>query len=492
MTTQELFHRFSQGVNWNALLYLIYKCSSTTITILLYNKLDSDLFSTFANLNSIIFLLLLWLDFGFQKAIPRFCPEYAKSKGTLNTFLKTILIFKIGTLCAAIPVYLLLAHGLSYTLQLQAYSSFFYAGAILVLTEGLISVVRLIYHAYFLQKIFNSLNVFALLVEMGLSILSIIMIHNSYILLTALLTSKIIGSFLLLALAWYKAPTIYQQVNQDIPVPNQLNKQFVMHAGIMWFNNNIKSLTERNFLLPLFTFIFGPITANMFKVANDGALLFYRIVLKTIGTTDTALFSHVLVMGEQNETWQIAFKKLATKIAALVLPLAGIIYVIYTNNLFIEYNPYVFRPFLIITICLLFEVLFSPYERVLEVNRCYWLLACAYAPYLIMVITLLTTNIMTSIGLLNSLLLIHGVRLVSTLIMVFITRIRYGLRYPVYFALLITMSMYGVIHIGTYSYKVISPYLNVPPFSYIGHIGRAVLHGVKTPSLPKATASEAS
>jgi len=488
MTTQELFCKFSQGVNWNALFYLIYKCTSTTIIILLYNKLDSDLFSTFANLNSIIFLLLLWLDFGLKKAIPRFCPEYAKNKGTLNAFLKTILIFKVGTLCAAIPVYLLLAHGLSYTLQLQAYSSFFYAGAILVLTEGLVSVVRLIYHAYFLQKIFNSLNALTLLVEMVLSLISIIMIHNSYILLTSLLISKIFGSCLLLALAWYKVPTIYQQINQDAPVPNHLNKQFVKHASIMWFNNNIKSLTERNFLLPLFTFIFGPLTANMFKVANDGALLFYRIVLKTIGTTDTALFSHVLIMGEQNETWQIAFKKLATKIAALVLPLAGIIYIIYTGNLFMEYNPYVFQLFLIITICLLLEVLFSPYERVLEVNRCYWLLACAYAPYLIMIITLLTTNIMTSIGLLNSLLLIHGVRLVSACIMVCITRIRYGLQYPVRFVLFITIGIYGGIHIGTYSYKVISPYLNmhVPPFSHIGRIGHALLHGVKTPSLPKS------
>ncbi len=500
MTTQELLHKFSQGINWNALLYFVYKFTSTIITILLYRKLDSALFSTFANLNSIIFLLLLWLDFGLQKSIPRFCPEYARDKNGFYWFLKSVLIFKISLLIAALPVYALLIQGLSYKLQLTTYSSYLYLGALLMLTEGLVSVVRLIYHAYFLQKIFNSLNAFTLFVEMVISILSILMIQNNYLLLTALLSAKIAGGCVLLVLAWCKAPTIYQQINQDTldrRVPDTLNQQFVTHTSIMWFNINIKSLTERNFLLPLFTFIFGPVTANMFKVANEGALLFYRIVLKTIGTTDTALLSHVLVMQEQNETWQIAFTKLSTKIAALVLPLVGIMYMIYRYDFGVKYNPYVFQLFLIISICLLLEALFSPYERVLEVRRRYWLLACAYAPYLIMVITLLCTNIMTSIGLLNSLLLIHGVRLVSVLIMLCVTRICYGLKYPIRIALLITLGTYGGIHIGAYSYNIISPYIpnipmQVPPFSYLATIGRAVIHGVKTPSLPKATASETS
>lgn len=449
MNTKELYREFAQGVNWNAFLYFIYKISATLLTFLLYNKLDSKTFSTFANLNAIIFILLLWIDFGFQKSIPRFCPVYAKNRHTLQNFIKSLLRFKVTILILALPIYLLLVNQFTKTLYLTEFKSYFYAGGILVLLEGIISVIRLIYHAYFKQKLFNSMNAWSLLLEIIADLCFIIVIENQYILLAALLISKMGSRLLLLFLSGAQWPKLYQQItdnqNQEIAV-RQLNKGFIIHSSIMWFNTNIKSLTERNVLVPLFTHIFGPAVANMFKVANDGALLFYRIVIKSIGTTDTALFAHVDSMGEGKETWQVAFKKLTTKIAALVLPLSGIVYVLYRYKVWLKYDSNVFLIFLLICICFLMEVMFSPYERILEVKRDYLLLAYAYIPYIIMLIILLTTNIMTYIGLFNSIALIHGVRLVSSLLMLALARVRYGLVYPIRYVC--TLSLY--IYIGIY------------------------------------------
>ncbi len=449
MNTKELYSKFAQGVNWNAFLYFIYKISATLLTFLLYNKLDSKTFSTFANLNAIIFLLLLWIDFGFQKSIPRFCPFYAKNSNDLKSFIKSLLTFKIIILVLALPLYLILVDRFANTLHLTEFKSYFYAGVILLLLEGIISVIRLIYHAYFWQKQFNSMNALSLMLEIGLDLGCILLIPNQFILLAMLLMSKILSRVVLLLLSGIKLPrlshNIAQNKEQAINV-EQLNKRFMIHSSIMWFNTNIKSLTERNVLVPLFTHIFGPAVANMFKVANDGALLFYRIVIKSIGTADTALFAHIDSMGEGKETWQVAFKKLTTKIAALVLPLLGIVFVLYKYKLMIKYDNNVFLIFLLISICFLMEVMFSPYERVLEVKRDYVLLTCAYTPYIIMVIVLLTTNLMTSIGLFNSITLIHGVRLVSSLIMLALARVKYGLAYPVKYVC--TLSLY--ICIGVY------------------------------------------
>jgi O-antigen/teichoic acid export membrane protein len=458
MNSKELFSKFSQGVNWNAFLYFIYKISATLLTFLLYNKLDSKTFSTFANLNAIIFLVLLWIDFGFQKSIARFCPEYAQNSHDLKTFISSLLRFKSIVLVLALPIYLIVVNQLSAKLHLSDYRSYFYAGAGLVLLEGLISVIRLIYHAYFWQKQFNSMNAITLMIEVICDMSCIIIIQNQYILLAALIASKTISRAILLLLASIKLPKLYTQIghnnNKEIHV-KALNKRFAVHSAIMWFNTNIKSLTERNVLVPLFTHIFGTDVANIFKIANDGALLFYRIVIKSIGTTDTALFAHVYSMKEGKQTWQIAFKKLTTKIAALVLPLLGIVFVLYRYKLWFKYDQYVFQIFLLICICLLIEVMFSPYERILEVNRRYVLLTYAYTPYIIMTIILLTTNIMTYIGLFNSITLIHGVRLVSSFLMFLITRMRYRLTFPIRYVCTLSLSIY----IGIYMLDKIMRYV---------------------------------
>ncbi len=442
MTPLELYRRFSTGLHYNAMLYVMYKIVATGITLILYNRFDCKTFSLYGNINSIIFLILLWLDFGLQKTVPRFCIDYTTDKKSLHAFMQRLLQFKIALLIAAIPIYTWLFNNLMTNLEIFNTNNLLYIGILLLLTEGVTSIIRLMYHAYFLHRTFNTLNAYTIAIELIISIISILTIKKNNIgIVMMLLSSKIIANTILIILAWKSSSIIYTQINSnnEISSPKEIvDRSFIKHAAIMYFNNSAKSLSERNFLFPLFTVTFGISTANMFKVALDGALLFYRMVVKTIGTTDTALFAHLLHINKKNETWQIAFKKLCTKIAALVIPLIAIIYLLYQYELFNNYDPIVFQLFLIIIISLLIEIILSPYERILEVNKNYRLLACAYTPYLLIMGMLLLTNIMTSIGILDTILIIHGVRLVSALIMVCITRIYYQLHYPIYSLLYIT------------------------------------------------------
>jgi hypothetical protein len=255
-----------------------------------------------------------------------------------------------------------------------------------------------------------------------------------YLLLVGIFGAKVASNLALLIMSGYRLPTLYAPQAAGADGSSNLDytdihRRFIKHSAIMWFNNGCKSLTERNFLVPWFTYIFGPAVANMFKVANEGALLFYRIVVKTIGTTDTAVFAHIVTMDSTKGTWQIAFKKVTAKIAALCIPLFGIIWLMcqYDAISLIKGDRFVFHIFFIICIALLTEVVCSPSERILEVKANYKDLFIAYAPYFCMLILFSTTPVMTSIGLLSSIFLIHVVRLVSSTLMVFIARIKYNL-----------------------------------------------------------------
>jgi len=450
MTINSLLKQYTKGVQWNAFLYIIYKIISTSIMVFLYARMQSEAYSLYVNLLSIIYLLLLWSDMGLQKAIPRFVPLYAHNTHALHTFMKRLLIIK-GSILLLLPAcYFLLINWLASALHLNALHDFFYMGTILLFVEGLTNVMRLLYHAHSWQKQFNLMNICTLFIEAGITLTALQMIEQQESLLLALLSAKIAGASLLLLGAGLVWPYVYQSLNtkeHEQINENELNRAFIKHAGLMWGTTIAKSLTERNFLLPLFTYAFGPVTANMFKVANDGALLFYRMVIKSIGTTDTTLFTHILKMRLDKTTWQIAFTNLTTKLAALCIPLSGLIWLLFQYEMLFSYHPFVFHLFLIISSTFLIEAILSPCERILEVHRSYLLLLSTYVPYICIVLLMLTTPIMTSIGLLYTLLCIQGVRLVSSLLFYAAIRIQYNLRFPLRYVGSLSLTVYAGIRI---------------------------------------------
>jgi hypothetical protein len=203
---------------------------------------------------------------------------------------------------------------------------------------------------------------------------------------------------------------------------------FIAYSAAMWSSMIIKSLSERNFMLPLLTYTLGPELANIYKVANDGALFFQRAILKTIGTTDTSLLTHA-----EHESIYLsqAFQQLMSKIITICLPLLGFfVYSITYGNSILMSHPTICRLFIIITITYLIESILSPYERVLEVKSHYLKLGLAYSPYVISMIILICSPIMHYLGLVNTILWIQTVRLISSGIMVHFTRSMYGLTLP--------------------------------------------------------------
>lgn len=442
MNTNTLSQKFSQGLNWNAFFYAIYKFLSTILSLVLFKFLTTQEFSTWANINSIIFLSLLWLDFGMRKSLPRYCPEFAKDKDAQKRFIKYLLIFQGIVVIIALPLFMFALASMSTALGLASSTTLFVVSCTIFCMEALVSLLRLIYHAHFWIKQFNLINTAALLFEMIANAIIILTSTSSTTMITGIFVTKAISGAAINAIGLGMLASLYKDANY--PGRGHINfahtaHAFIKHSGIMWINNNLKSLTERNFLMPLFTYTVGHTAANLFKIANDAALLFYRIVLKTIGTTDTSLLAHVATSHEKNKLMPFAFQKLTSKIASLCIPLSGILVLIFLKGEPLFENPFVFQAFFIMAIGYLIELVLSPYERLLEISGRYVYLTCAYAPYVVVVIWLFTSNIISSIGLLKTLVCIQSVRLVSSLIMVYFVRIRYHIYYPLRFTLLLIL-----------------------------------------------------
>ncbi|HZW61422.1 MAG TPA: hypothetical protein VFF04_04295 [Candidatus Babeliales bacterium] len=432
MNNTQLLHKFSQGINWNAFVYILYKGLFTILSLLLFSHLTTIDFSTWANINSIIFLVLLWLDGGLRKSLPRYCPEFARNAYSYKRFITAIIIFQAALLLVALPFFIYLVNILSRTLHLNSTHSIVSIASLIFLTEGFVSVLRLLYHSHFWQKEFNILHSIILIAEMLLNGYLIFTISNSSQLLQSILITKLLSSALLVIIAGSMITQLYNatELNNEPINANALHKAFIRHSAIMWFNTSIKSISERNFMIPLLTYILGPAPANLFKIANDGALLFYRPVVKTIGTTDTSLLTYATNSQEPHQLTH-AFSHLCHKLITICLPLLGLISLLIISFNTSPTNQFIIQAFGILTLGYLFEALLSPYERILEVNGNYLNLFISYIPYIAGMAFMLLNNNMNSVGLLGCILLMQTIRLSGSSLMVYFAQKQYQLPLPV-------------------------------------------------------------
>lgn len=414
-----ILNQFYQGINWNLYLYITYKLASTIVTLALFNHLQTEHFAAWANSLSVIYLALLWADFGLRKSLPRYYHEFARNNQAIKHFLCHIILFEAAVLACLLPILMIAsskiisAFGIADTFIIYAIPAIF-------AIEGMVSIVRIIYHAHFWQKSFNILYAIITTIETITNLICIVTIKQSLTLLKSILITKLIAGTIILSCGLLLLKKFYahqQQVNQEpIDYPT-IMKEFIKHSVIMWSNTTLRSFSERNFMMPLLTIIVGAQSANIFKIANDGAIIFQRIILKAIGTTDTSLLAYVDTLPEKKNLTNVAFQKLSAKIATLCLPLLGII------GLCIGLAPYPlrnsrgFQLFYIIAISYVLESMLLPFERLLEVKKRYWYLVSVYVFYLIAVCTLLGALYVSWIGLGIFILFVCIVRLVSLLIM---------------------------------------------------------------------------
>ncbi len=263
---------------------------SSTIFIglspLLYTQLTTQDFSSWANLNAMIYLLLLLLNFGLFKSISRFAPEFAQDRKAYKKFIKSIITFKLLVLLVGLIILAPLLKIAISAFNLSATLALLPLGLGLFFAEGIASTMKLMYYANFRNKQFDLLARTMLMTQL---VTNLVLIAggspSSENIVYIVLLTKIASGVLLAAISLFMLTRRQQTttIEQATINASQLKRNFIQYSGFMWGTSTIKSLSGHNALLPLFTITIGPAAANLFKVSHDGAKLFYKAVLRTIG-----------------------------------------------------------------------------------------------------------------------------------------------------------------------------------------------------------------
>ncbi len=421
MKKEILLTKFSQAINWNILLYTLYKACFMVVSYLLYKKISAFYFSQWAMGNALIFLGLLWIDPGFKKSIPRFYPIFSQDPKYHTKFIISVVSLQFLLLLGALIPYWYI---IPYFISLQ---NIYFILSMLFVTEGIGTIFQIMYHAHFKYKQFNLLQISCTMVEMALNIYCITTLHDDLTLVKALFVTKIIASCAIIIGSLCMISTLYSDdllPQACLHNPRKIVKEFLIHSLLMWLSTLIKSITERNFLFPYITASFGAITANMFKISHDGALFFQRIGLKALGTADTALLSYVQIKSASNsEQLSRAFAYIVRIVSILSLSLGIIGFLLFCIRNIIGSNN-LFTLFIIVAIGYMIEIFLSPYERLLEVQRQYKKLWISYTPYIIVITFLGVMHYYNHITLtlLQIICIIHLMRVIGSISMALFAR----------------------------------------------------------------------
>lgn len=449
MDTTTLFKKFDEAHAWNGALFTINKIAKTAISFVLYSKLSSLEFSAWANSYSFVYIFLLWFNFGFSRSIPQFALYFAKNSNAKKIFISKLIQFKFITTLCACALLVITAPYLTQLLSLGSYLPLFYLGCCLFVVESIKSILQLLFYSYLWHKRFNILDGFTVAINAAIVLFLTTLSLSTMHLLYGIFFSHIVTNMLLITLSYFMLGKLERdenyQGNENVDRA-ALTKSFAVHSGAMWGLISINSITERNVLIPLITATLGHGAAGIFKVANDGALLFQRFVIKTIGTTGTSLITHLddnekrVAFISQGGTmqrknahapnpkrqtlvfdgmWKLT-KRIATLIAPLLILLAFLIMLNPRTHFSLLKNPAISQTFLLLTSLYLFQILFLAYDHVLEVRREYKKLFISCIPYLgiaLFYVSLIYFKI--QITLIIILLTVHALRIASLFIRVY-------------------------------------------------------------------------
>lgn len=410
---------FNNALQWNFFFYVFHKLYSLAITLFLTKKMDGNLTACWVQVYSIVYLALLWIDFGNRKSLPLFLSLMHDKKSREEIINATYMRHAL-TLIVSMPIITIMVYFSSLATQWPPYV--FMLLPIIMTLEGISSHAQTLLHAQNRQKYCNLKASLALALELALISCVLIEITNQVTLLYAILGIKIICSGMLIL-------TIMPQTQLNSVSTLQLSNKkkiplnIVQHSLIATGTTIAKSLSERNVITLVITAAAGPEAAISYKIANDGALFLQRCIVKIMNNADISFYATIRQSEEPTKQMKVACSIVSARITALIIPLllGTLLYYYFLWWLNIK-TKMIFFTACLLSISYAIESMLMPYERILEACQCYRSLLRVYILYSTLVIfsILLSYNAFIGTGVL--LILITGVRLVSYLLFFFYAR----------------------------------------------------------------------
>ncbi len=361
-----IYKLFDRAVKWNAFEAFVYQTLLTLHQILLFQVLNRSCFGLLGTIFSLLYLIILILNLGFDKSLAPFYRAFMQNKIQFRKIFLTQFILQISILSMTSFFFIFFYSNLS-----QLFSASFKCPVItfktwiiislLIILEGIKKSLKMIAQLSFLNKE-------SALIELTSLIIYLIIIWSSYFynsytidfslifsaLLIQSLLSNLLFSFLILKI--YKKLPIKNEIYE--PLSNRIAKNRLFD----FINEITRLLFSGNFLIPFLAFFFGLAQISILKLINIIAIYISVILERTFGLTSGALLSHVKDLSKEmkQRALNIATRKLYTILYGIM-----ILSIISFNVIFKKYfpNEKLIFPSYIFFLIIIFENFFITYEE---------------------------------------------------------------------------------------------------------------------------------
>ena len=365
-----IYNLFNRAIKWNAFEAFTYQTILTIHQILLFSITDRLAYGLFGTLFSLLYLLILILNFGLDKSLVPFFMLFTKSRLHFKKiFVSQFIIQLIFLFLISFSLIIFnksFCHLFSSSFKCSLIpTNFIYILSALILLEATKKTLRVVAQLAFLNRETAIIEICSILIYVSLVWLGYFHYKtiNIYIVFLPLLIESIFvnACFLFFIIKIYLKLPKSSECNLIENNQNILSR--IIKSRAENYSNQVSHLFfSTNFLIPYLSYTFGLAEISILKLINYISISFTIILERTFGLTSGALLTHL--KNFPNKVKQEALN-LATKKLYIILYGILIFFIItfkaISNKYLLNNNDILSSYFFLLII--IFENFFITYEE---------------------------------------------------------------------------------------------------------------------------------
>lgn len=371
MININIYKLFNRSIKWNTIEAIVYQTILTLHQILLFSAVDKLSYALIGTIFSLLYLSIVFLNFGLDKSLATFFLEYTKSKSNFKRFFMFQLFIQLALLITVGLIFILFKDSISYLFSSNfkcpvLENSSWLILSLLLLSESLKKTLRTFAQLAFLNKQTAIIETFAITLYF-VTVWGYYLITSKINLLSILIPfvlESIISNFCL-SVVVYK---FYQKINNtELNNPSVLT--IVSNRFYVYINQLSHMFFSGNFIIPFLAYIYSLEQISSLKLTNNITVFITVLMERIFGITSAALLTHVknLNITDRRQAIGISTNKLFNMLYAIIIFL--IINFKFISSYKIVISDLNWMPIYLFLILIFFENFFITYEQYLIVEE---------------------------------------------------------------------------------------------------------------------------
>jgi len=323
-----VYKLFNRGVKWNAFEGIIYQSVLTIHQVILFTVSGYLLYGLIGVLYSILYLSILFFNFGFDKSLATFFASFTKNKKLFKRiFVSQFLVqfIFLGLIFFSIVLFnneIIDFFSGKFKCPRLDFGILIILG-LLLLSESSKKSLRFVCELAFLNKSIAITEIclilfytcaFWVLYFFGYG-------PDLYLVFLPHLIQSIVGALIFIYFVFFKIYRLLPDNNNQENLTAGYFKDIISNRFSNYLNQLSHLLFSGNFVIPFLSSIYGVEQISIFKLLNVISIYFTVILERTFGLTSGALLSHLqnLSKSVKQNALNLATKKLVIVLYAIII-----------------------------------------------------------------------------------------------------------------------------------------------------------------------------